>query len=261
MSAPAPTTIDRDKKGVAGPDYDTLRAQAIDMTRTMSRHSWTDYNYSDPGVTIVEQLCYALTELPYRAAFPVADLLAGPKTGRVRLRRQGLVPASAILPCNPVRKEDFRRIVIDRVPGVANVWFTPAVPGDHRGLSGLYDVAILARADKRDPKSGCCDDGLVEQVLRCYRAHRALCEDVQSARVLTLEDVWVHAEVELADGADGAETLARALFALGLYMAPEPRRRSLDEQIAADAATAQVFAGPVMLNGFIGADQLTPLPL
>ncbi|MES2442406.1 MAG: DUF1906 domain-containing protein [Pseudomonadota bacterium] len=261
MSVPAPTAIDRDKDAVPGTVYDKLRAQAIDMTRVMSHQVWTDYNYSDPGVTIIEQLCYALTELPYRATFSVPDLLIGRNQSHVQLRRQGLLPAMAILPCNPVRKEDFRRVVIDRVPGVANVWFTPGARSEHRGISGLYDVAILARSDQQESGRDCCgDDALIERVLRCYRGTRALCEDVHSAKVLALTDTWVHADVELADGADPSDTLAHALFALGLFLAPEPKRRSLDEQIAAEGSTADVFRGPPMVRGFIGDDQLTTLP-
>jgi len=257
----SPTTIDRAKKAVPGPDYETLRKEAIDLTQLMSHKGWTDYNYSDPGVTIVEQLCYALSEMPYRASFAVQDLLAPPVGEHVALRKHGLVPAMAILPCNPVTRDDFRRIVLDRVPEVANVWFTRCAGSEHRGLSGLYDVAILPRSDNPDTGEACCgQDELIERVLRCYRGHRSLCEDVHQAKVLDLIDTYVHAEVELEDGADPSDTLAQALFALGLFLAPEPRRRSLNEELVRDAATARVFAGPMMLRGFIADDQLLPLP-
>ncbi len=259
----APATIPRDHAATAaGSDYATLRAQAVDLTQAMSGQVWTDYNYSDPGVTILEQLCYALTELPYRAAFPVAELLSPPGVAHVPLRRHGMMPAAAILPCNPVTANDLRRVVIDRVPGVANVWFTPARGGGLRGLSGLYDIAILARDDRAEPGSDPCaaDARLIERVERCYRRHRALCEDVRDTVVLTPVDTLVHARAQLADGADPSEALAAALFALGLTLAPEPKRRSLEDQLAAAAATAQLFAGPPMLRGFIADASLRPLP-
>ncbi len=260
----APTSIPRDHAGTgAGSDYATLRAEAVRLSHAMARQIWTDFNYSDPGVTILEQLCYALTELPYRAAFPVTELLSPPDATHVPLRRHGLIPAAAILPCNPVTANDLRRVVIDRVPGVANVWFTPARGGGLRRLSGLYDIAILARADRKEDARGdpCAADArLIEQVERCYRRHRALCEDVRNTIVLTPIDTYVHARAQIADGADPSETLAAALFALGLTLAPEPKRQSLDEQLAADAATARLFAGPRMLRGFIDDAWLGPLP-
>jgi len=260
----APTSIPRDHAAsAAGSDYATLRAEAVRLTHAMSRQIWTDYNYSDPGVTILEQLCYALTELPYRAAFPVTELLSPPDAAHIPLRQHGLMPAAAILPCNPVTAQDLRRIVIDRVPGVANVWFTPAKGSGLRGLSGLYDIAILAREDRMaDAGSDPCaaETQLIQQVERCYRRHRALCEDVRNTVVLTPVDTFVHARAQIADGADPSETLAAALFALGLTLAPEPKRQSLDDQMAADAATSQQFAGPRMLRGFIDDAWLRPLP-
>lgn len=262
MTSPPVTIPRRAETGVDG-DYASLRAEAVNLTHAMSRDIWTDYNYSDPGVTILEQLCYALTELPYRAAFPVTELLSPPDAAHIPLRRHGMMPAAAILPCNPVTANDLRRIVIDRVPGVANVWFTPVKGGGLRGLSGLYDIAILASGDRADDarEDPCAaHDQLIQRVARCYRRHRALCEDIRNTVVLTPVDTLVRARAQLADGADPSETLAAALFALGLALAPEPKRRSLDDQIAAEAATAQQFAGPPMLRGFIADAWLRPLP-
>ena len=262
MTSPPVAIPRRATDGVDG-DYASLRTEAVKLTHAMSRHIWTDYNYSDPGVTILEQLCYALTELPYRAAFPVTELLSPPDAAHISLRRHGMMPAAAILPCNPVTANDLRRIVIDRVPGVANVWFTPAKGSGLRGLSGLYDIAILASGDRADDARGdpcAADDHLIQRVTRCYRRHRALCEDVRNTVVLTPVDTRVHAHAQLADGTDPSETLAAALFALGLTLAPEPKRRSLDDQMAAEAATSQQFAGPLMLRGFIADAWLRPLP-
>ena len=311
--------ISRAKATTPGAEFHALRAQAVALTQAMSGDVWTDYNFSDPGVTIIEQLCYALTELPYRAELPVQDLLCGPAGAGVQLRRQGLFPAWSILPCNPVTADDFRRVVMDRVPGVANAWFTPLPAEAAGGLSGLYDVAILPGPEPdQDPRSQGWDpwrrhrdhrhdrrrheadwhdshwedrhwrngqwqdrhwhegrwrdgrhqerDGhyghgrLIERVLRCYSAHRALCEDVRSIHVLRPVETRIHARVGLQDQADPSDTLAQALFSLGLALAPEPRRTSLDQQMARASGSADVFCGPPMLRGFIDDDQLTELP-
>jgi len=259
MSDPPPGTIERSPPKVPGADYAALRAEAVTLAHRMARSIWTDFNYSDPGVTIIEQLCYALTELPYRALLPVADLLAGRESAKVDLRRQGLMPAWSILPCNPVTANDLRRVTLDRVTEVANVWFTPCRNGPARGL---YDIAVMPRGEPagRSGCAGCADDALIQRVLACYRAHRGLCEDVHEAKVVPLVDTWVHASLELDDGADPSETLANALFALGLTLAPEPKRMSLAEQQAACDSSATVFAGPAMLRGFIADGELGAFP-
>ncbi len=252
-------TIDRAPSPLPGADYDALRAAAVQLAHGMTSDVWTDFNYSDPGVTILEQFCYALTELPYRAALPVADLLSQPYLDRVVLRRHGLMPAWAILPCNPVTANDLRRVVLDRVADVANVWFSARTDPQAPGVAGLYDVAILPLADGSGAGGCRAEDALVEQVRECYRGHRALCEDIATVSVLRLVDTRVNADIQIEDHADPSETLAQALFTLGLFLAPEPARRSLAEQRVALAATADVFSGPMMLRGFIADDQLTDL--
>ena len=278
----APLSINRSPPGPSTLDYASMRAEAVRLVHAMSKPVWTDFNYSDPGVTILEQLCYALTELPYRAQFPVAELLAPPGASSIDLRRQGLAPAWSILTCNPVVMDDLRRVLIDRTPDAANVWLEKSPPQEHHGLSGLYDVYILEREDRgrrADPRRHRHDhdwrqphhddgeephrdddwgrrDRLIRRILRAYRAHRALCEDVRSVRVLRRVEIDVHAELQIDDSADPAEVLAQAQFNLGQLFAPEPMRMTLEQQLALQPETCNAFSGPFMLRGFIAPDQL-----
>ena len=50
-------------------DYRLLRAQGMDYIQCLSSKVWTDHNLHDPGITTLEVLCYALTDLAYRTAF------------------------------------------------------------------------------------------------------------------------------------------------------------------------------------------------
>jgi len=56
-------------------DYSFLRRQAIERLQQLSGCTWSDFNAHDPGVTILEQLCYALSDLSYRIGHPLPDLL------------------------------------------------------------------------------------------------------------------------------------------------------------------------------------------
>ncbi len=250
-----PDTIKRLAPDATDVEYVRYRTEAIRLVQAMSSEVWTDYNFSDPGVTIIEQLAYALTELRYRADLPVLQILSTPGEPTLNLRRRALFPAWSVMPCNPVTVNDLRRLILDRVPGVSNVWFTPNRSSKTPRLLGLYDVAIAA-----DPKVGDCDR-LAERVLRCYGAHRALCEDIRVARVLEPIETIVSATVELEDAADPSATLAQILFNLSLMLSPEPRRSSLAEQAATGASTSEIFTGPLMLRGFIADAELTALPV
>jgi hypothetical protein len=242
-------------------NYIALREEAIRLVQAMSGQIWTDYNFSDPGVTIVEQVCYALTELGYRAKLPVEDLLCEPRTGAIRLRQAGLYPARAILPVNPVTLNDLRRLLIDRVPGVANCWFTPVDPSQANGVNGLYSIALLV--PEQDP---CCrgphhrPEEVREEARRVYCAHRALCEDVEQIFTLKFEHTAITASVQIDDSCESAAILADLIFHIGLLLAPEPKRQSLDALIAEGKSSTEIFNGTLMYHGFIADDQLTPLP-
>lgn len=56
--------------------YAGLRAEALELLGRLCGDQWSDFNTHDPGITILEQLCFALTELAYRSQWPMEDLLA-----------------------------------------------------------------------------------------------------------------------------------------------------------------------------------------
>ena len=101
-------------------DYALLRKQGIAHIEKMASQLWTDYNVHDPGITTLEMLSYAITDLGYRTSYPVEDILAE-KTVDGQPDIQNFFSAREILPCNPVTKNDFRSVMID-VAGVKNAW-------------------------------------------------------------------------------------------------------------------------------------------
>lgn len=46
--------------------YKELLELSSKMIESMNSDQWTDYNVHDPGVTVMEMLCYALTDLGER---------------------------------------------------------------------------------------------------------------------------------------------------------------------------------------------------
>ena len=62
-------------------DFQVLQKSAIETIQQLAGNIWTDYNEHDPGVTIMEALNYALTELDYKCSFPLEDYLTGSNEG------------------------------------------------------------------------------------------------------------------------------------------------------------------------------------
>ena len=192
-------TINPDEPLNPGMDYVLLREEGIRLIQQMAGKIWTDYNESDPGVTTLEQLCYALTELSYRAEWPVRDLLIDKPDGKIDPHTQALFIPRKIFPCNPLTENDYRKLFVDRVPCVANAWLRCRPRKKSHGVNGLYDVFVYVPnlrqfpcprhndADRDGHEHHDGDDDhhhhhhhkrIREEVIACYSAHRNLCEDL-----------------------------------------------------------------------------------
>jgi len=73
---PEPLTLSTKPLEHPAMDYAFLRQEGIRLIQEMAGEVWTDFNAHDPGVTILEQLCYAITDLSYRINYDLPDLLA-----------------------------------------------------------------------------------------------------------------------------------------------------------------------------------------
>jgi hypothetical protein len=106
--------IPKDPVYPASMDWLALRREGIGHIENLASDIWTDYNLHDPGITILEILCYAITDLGYRSNFAPADLFASPN-------KDAFYTAAQMLPCAPVTALDIRKILVD-IPGVHNAW-------------------------------------------------------------------------------------------------------------------------------------------
>lgn len=119
-----PITLLNNPEPKPAEDYYRLRREGIDLIEQMGSQLWTDFNTHDPGITILEALCYAITELAYRIGWDIKDLLT-PPTSTNNLNSpfldQPFFTAKEILTVNPWTVNDFRRLLID-LDLVRNAW-------------------------------------------------------------------------------------------------------------------------------------------
>ncbi len=253
-------TISPEEPVNEGMDYPKLREEGIKLVQQWAGKIWTDYNEHDPGVTTLEQLCYALTELSYRAEFPLEDLLVDRKSGRINVRQQALFIPRRILTCNPLTENDYRRLLVDRVPQLANVWLTPVPPSTlSPPVNGLYNMAAYAPGS--DPCA--CDpeylpETIRKRMLRVYCRHRDLCENVHAIYILKPVSTIVYADVNINEVQAAETILAQLFFQLANFLAPELRRTSLKSLLELGESSDEIFNGPLLRNGFISEDQLQP---
>lgn len=128
-------------------DFQSLRAIGLDHLQQLSSELWTDYNLHDPGVTILEVLCYAVTDLGYRNNLDIQDLLALNPKDPAHQENNFFTP-NEILTCNPVTILDWRQRLVD-IPGVRNAWIEPVIEvGDP--IRAAEVVALLTRTGDPD---------------------------------------------------------------------------------------------------------------
>ncbi|MCW9708164.1 YegP family protein [Fodinibius salsisoli] len=116
-------TISKSEELDLSRDYERLRELGLKHIEKLSSGIWTDYNVHDPGITLLELLCYAITDLGQRTSYDIADLLADESVPSPSRENQ-FYTAREILTCNPVTIRDFRKLLID-VEGIKNAWLKP----------------------------------------------------------------------------------------------------------------------------------------
>jgi hypothetical protein len=258
VTAP-PLTIKRKDRQDREASFEKLRAEGLKLAQAASGGTWTDYNLHDPGVTILEQLCYALTDLIYRTEFAVADHLTG-ADGRIDFERQCLHPPQVILPCRPTTAADYRRLLLDRVDGIDDASFTlPQRPaGTPPAPAGLHHLVLRLSEQlpqQRGQSAAAAAAPAMRQVLAAYRAHRNLCEDLD-ASVTLVQDLpcELHADIEIGGPRDPADVLAEIYERCDRHIAREAQLHSAAELLAQGRSLEEIFTGPPLQHGFIDMD-------
>ena len=264
-------------------DFDFLRREGLKHIGNFSGKLWTDHNAHDPGITILEALCYALVDLGYRTQLPVADLLAPPTTenGAEKTKEDNFLTPAEILTINPVTITDFRKLLLE-IEGVRNAWLEPLdisaptlfyrenncqlecrstpsnealIDGEYRlsPLNGLYRVYIeladssLLQAVENNclPAKGKEEafDAILHEIKATLSAHRNLCEDFEEIVVLCPKEIPFCADIELREGADPDQAFFEIARKLREFFSPSPRFYSLQELLDQGKDIEDIYAG------------------
>lgn len=269
------STIPKKNTAETALDHRQLNTIGLGQIQRLSRHIWTDYNVHDPGITILELLCYALTDLGYRASFPVEDLLASAADNAAAMRKQ-FFSARRILPNRPLTTYDYRKLLIN-IKGVKNAWLTPVTQSYYADtakgellrenpgrpgisaiqLSGLYAVTIEYDSDNATEQLQ-----VQKTVKAVLHANRNLCEDFVQFTPVETQPFNLCCELELAPDADTAAIKAEVLFQVQNYLAPPVRNYTLAEMLERKKSDGsrytadEIFDGPLLSCGFIDDEEL-----
>ncbi|RQO35422.1 hypothetical protein DBR39_18265 [Chryseobacterium sp. KBW03] len=260
-------------------DFHFLRKTGIEYIEKLGGKLWTDYNSHDPGITTLEVLSYAITDLGMRMNLNMEDILAS-KDVKKDIHTQFL-KATEILPSRPLNELDYRKLFIDinLVAGhkrpIRNCWLVPKTETlyvdcktgklDFKPIGekiqdlkvkGLYDLYVDYAEDIDAEGSGCQKSNVNINILDRYHANRSLCEDLAEIKEIETQKVAVCARIGLVNKADEELVHAKVIKAINNYLSPEVHFYSLKQMLDKGLTTDQIFEGPLLDNGFIDTEEL-----
>jgi hypothetical protein len=246
-------SISKKEYDIPGLRFQERFEEGIRLVQKYSGKIWTDYNYHDPGVTILEYLVYALMDLSYRTNMPVKDLFFLGVDGHDPVRQNLLIPPEDIFPTEPYTMADYRRMIIDRVRRVKNAWVNP-IRDDQGGHQGLLEIQVQSRDELSEAEL----EQLRTEITDLFHAHRNLGCDLGRLIMLKAVPLTISGTVHLEVDAIGEFVLSRIYAELEAYINPEVRFRNpydlLEEGMPAD----EVFSGPRAQHGLILKEDLRP---
>ncbi len=259
MKVPSFDTIRQNQDLPPGQDFEGLRTEGLLRIQELSGQIWTDYNLHDPGVTMLEALCYVLTDLSSRASQPIPDLLATRADGAAPVGT--FVPAHEAFASHPLTCHDFERRLLDLFPEtLKNAWICPQPGFDSQSPApGHYQVQVeLYPAYYEQLPSEEKLTALRHKIGNTLNTLRNLGEVFALPIILRPLAITVSGSLDLLPGYFAERVLAQVLAALAEALAPQPVAISLDRLRADGRAVEDIFAGPVAENRLLMEDALPP---
>ncbi|MFM9984370.1 MAG: hypothetical protein ACKVOK_04010 [Flavobacteriales bacterium] len=256
-----PITIPKRTEDASQDDFFTLIAQAIQLAQAYSYQQWTDYNLHDPGVTILEQLCFAVSDILYRMEFPIEDLLTNEK-GEIDSDIHSFFSKEKILTTNPVTLTDVRKSLLDSIDEIENVHITPLLANAHWGaLNGLYKISIqLSEGMTTDNNSQQQkQEDITAKIRKHYAEIRNLGEDsIQHIEILQPLQIKLKFKIAVPEISDVENVLLQIIETIRAYFNAGVHYQSREEAFRNGISTDEIYDGPNLKHGFISEADMPP---
>ncbi|GGE16945.1 hypothetical protein [Psychroflexus salis] len=210
-----PKFIKSDDDNKLSLNYDELRAKGITFIEKFSGNQWTDYNYHDPGITILEQVCYAITDLGYRTNFSIEDILQIRK-GNSNLGHNNLLYGpEEVFPSSPSTINDFRKVFLDQIPSIKNIWIKTL--NNTQGISGLFQIFVQLNDNLTEDQISYS----VNQINKVFNENRPLSTDIDKITILKKDIIELSGKLTLDSFVVGEQVLAEIYFHIEKYFSNE----------------------------------------
>lgn len=197
--------------------FEHLYQLGLTYIQQLSGHIWTDYNTHDPGMTILEQVCYALTDLIYRCDFDVTDYLSEP-SGNIDYRAHGLALAQDILPAYPQQPDEYESWLLTRLPELDKVWLRWSENAPQLGIYTInaqlnhFYALSQHRSDPARRSLYTQQHTAISRIRHEFYRVRALGEDLAAIELTGQFPLTLTATIHISDDVTDATRLAAHIY-------------------------------------------------
>ena len=132
------------------------------------------------------------------------------------------------LTTNPVTIDDLRKLIVDRVKSVKNVWVTNlttnhAFKGSEfkvSNFSGLYSISVETEYITQERFEGDIKE-VIKDIRRVFYEHRNMCEYLYDIQVYNPYEIGFTLDVTIKETVDGEQVLAQAINAMNAHLSQE----------------------------------------
>jgi hypothetical protein len=226
-------------------DFNFLKEEAIAYIQNHIGNEWTNFNPSDPGMTILDQVCYALTELGYCTDFSIPDILTN-SNGEMEIENQFYLPYK-ILTTSPYTIDDYKKYIIDGIENVYNAVIT-TYNDNIQPLNKVYQVYLYINPDITDTIKR---NNICKSVFYYLNQSRNIGELFNMPLALQPQNCLIAGKIELEKEADEHAVLLELQNKLRTYIFPKIVQVNYDSLKEEGYNSAEIYDGPYLKNGWI----------
>ena len=225
-------------------DFKLLKKEGLAYIQQYSGNEWTNLNAVDPGVTILDQVCFALTELGYCNDFSITDILTDPD-GKLQVKDQFYLPET-ILSTSPLTITDYRKYLIDGIDAVKNAIICKEQNPDGT-FNGKYGVYLLI-----DQSINADEIGDIRKASFFYlNKRRNIGEFFSVPKCLQPLNFNISGRIDIEKATDLNKILLEVDTRIRNYIFPEVIAIGYDQMNQSGTLINDIFNGPLLQNGFI----------
>ncbi|HBN44400.1 MAG TPA: hypothetical protein DD441_14055 [Parabacteroides distasonis] len=195
--------------------FDSLQKNALETIRELSGQLWTDHAPHDPGITTLDILNYALSELDYQMSFPLEQYLTG-SDNRFNPEDYGLFSPERVSGMAPVTPKDYRDHFLDQLDNtdflvnLSDIQIHPYRSNDQI-CHGWFDIFIELSSFISEDQHKQEEKKIKEKIKKLYHTNRNLGEHLHAIHFVRRKPLLLIGNIDI-DGSISPEKTLIAIY-------------------------------------------------